>query len=387
MAAEEFIMPDGIGVGSVDDVHENMIAEAPAQLDKVEGSVFWDFTRPAAIAVTEGINFKISEALKCIWPRYTDDSAVLDDHGKSRSLKRKDATNSYATVTFTGVEGTAIPKGYTVTTEATATEEAVEFTTLVGVVIPAEGSIDVSCASEITGVAANVAPNMITVMPNPIDGLNSCNNAEAATGGADIESDDDFRQRIVEYDEKQSESYVGNDTDYKRWAEEVDGVGTVNVIPAKDESGVVTLIITDANESAADEQICNNVYEHIISPSDRSKRLAPINAQLSVVSAEYLTISIGAVVEMSAGYLVEQVKEEFATKLPTLYKQARADGEVKLKDIYALFHGMASLKDYGSVTLNGAEQNIIVSVGLIPVTTVDDLMFIVGEIPESAVSN
>lgn len=45
------------------------------------------------------------------------------------------------------------------------------------------------------------------------------------------ETDDELRERIMEANEQMDDSYIGNESDYKRWAESVAGIGTAIVVP------------------------------------------------------------------------------------------------------------------------------------------------------------
>ena len=187
----EFELPAAIGAATVDDIHEEMIADAPNNLDKAEGGVFWDFTRPSAIVIAEGKSLDMSYGIKCIFPMFAD-GEFLDLHGKSKSLPRKQASSAYVDICFTGSEGTAIPKGFVVTTEATETDDAIEFATIEAATIPADGYINITCVSNLAGAAANVIAGSITVIPAPLDGLVGVENLSGAIGGADTESDDDY---------------------------------------------------------------------------------------------------------------------------------------------------------------------------------------------------
>ena len=189
----------------------------------------------------------------------------------------------------------------------------------------------------------------------------------------------------MEYDENQGISFVGNDADYKRWAEEVEGVGNAVIIPAKDDSGYVYIVITDVNGSVASDELCQSVYEHIMSESDRQKRLAPVNALLKVQSVSYLDINISATVELEDGYTAEMLKEPFLTNLKAVYKEAIDLKEVRLSKIYGVFEKTAGFKDYGDVMLNGDAQNIVVDIGEIPHTEESNLIFSVGDIPDDSV--
>lgn len=89
------------------------------------------------------------------------------------------------------------------------------------------------------GADGNVTAGAITNIESPITGLVSVTN-EVTTGGADTESDEDLRSRILlEY----AGQGAGTQADYKRWALAQDGIGSVYVEPVS--AGNVLVVVTD----------------------------------------------------------------------------------------------------------------------------------------------
>ena len=69
-------------------------------------------------------------------------------------------------------------------------------------------------------------------------------------------------------------TYLGNDTDYKRWAKEA-GAGDCIVDPAWKGPGTVRLVLVDGNGQPANKELIDAVFNHIVSPTDRAARLLP----------------------------------------------------------------------------------------------------------------
>ena len=164
-------------------------------------------------------------------------------------------------------------------TPKTAISNNLEYETVQPVTLDSDGVATVEVVSKLLGPEGNAPANSITLMTSPIVGISTINNYQP-TSGTEEEDDDSLRERIKERDRNNEASFVGNDNDYKRWAKEVDGVGSAFVIPEWQGAGTgtVKLIVLDANGAPANATIQNAVYEHIISPSDRDSRLAPIGA-------------------------------------------------------------------------------------------------------------
>ena len=130
----------------------------------------------------------------------------------------------------------------------------------------------------------NVAANTVVLMMVPDKNVTEINNPEPIRGGTERETDDDFYDRIAaEYDN--SMTYLGNDTDYKRWAKQA-GAGDAIVIPVWNGPGTVKLVLVDGNGKPANAKLVQDVYNYIVSPNDRSARLLPTGtAELTCAAA------------------------------------------------------------------------------------------------------
>ncbi len=79
-----------------------------------------------------------------------------------------------------------------------------------------------------------------------------------------------------------------------------------------DNSGTITIVLTDTLGKPATEELCQQVYDYIVSPEDRDKRKAPVNgAKLSVIPPVVVNISVTAEIELAEDATLETVKTEF----------------------------------------------------------------------------
>ena len=93
----------------------------------------------------------------------------------------------------------------------------------------------------------------------------------------------------AEYDN--SMTYLGNDTDYKRWAKQA-GAGDAIVISTWNGPGTVKLVLVDGNGKPANAKLVQDVYNYIVSPSDRSARLLPTGtAELTCTAATTVAVN------------------------------------------------------------------------------------------------
>ena len=356
-------------ISEVDDdvIHARMLENLPDDIDKTEGGFAHDFTRPAALEKAE-LLIAINDAIQVFFPAWSY-GTYLDMIASQVGLTRRSATYAETTLSITGAEGTLIPAGFLWSTAGTAITESIQFETVESVVIGPEGTATVHVRCTQTGPVGNVPENSITLMVSPMGGIAEIKNESPATGGSDIETDDELRARIEERDLSGEASFVGCDADYKRWAREVDGVGDVIVIPEWQGpgTGTVKLIVMDINGSPANESLLRDVYNHIMSEQDRDNRLAPIGAILTVVTASIVTISISAKVVLTGLVELEDVKTAFTALLRTYFATAKAEGEIKYTKVGAVLSETPGVADYKELKINGGVENISVYVDDYPV--------------------
>ena len=256
LEAEEMELPGFLENSSEDEIHEKMLGNLPDDIDKSEGGFPWDFTRPTAIEISELKEYVLVEVLKCLFPATCEESYLLDYHADERGgMVRRESVNASGYVTITAKAGLVIPLGYGFSTEADDEGNTIEFVTIEEATVDTLGNAKIPIEAVEGGADSNVGANTIVLHTGDengelLDEIISVTNEEPITGGLDEEDDDTLRERIVEYDQSQDVSFIGNVADYKRWALSVAGVGAATVISAKDTSGTVKIILLDQNGQA-----------------------------------------------------------------------------------------------------------------------------------------
>lgn len=383
----DFITPAFLQNRSVDEIHALMKSILPADIDISEGGHEWNMTRPTALVVAEICEFILPEVIKLIFPEWSY-GEFLDGHAKTRNITRRAATAATGEVTVTGAAKTTIPAGSMFSTASINDEPSVDYISTEAATIPESGTIDIKIQCTQSGVIGNTAANTIILVSSKLTGVNSVTNAEALTGGTEEESDESLQRRISEYDKSQGDNYIGNPSDYKRWAESVAGVGEATIIPAQDTSGTVTIILTDANGAPATELLCEQVYNYIMSPSAPGERLAPINAVLSVEAPSTMEIGISATIELEESYNIEAVKTNFLANLAIYLPSAMEAGEIKYTSIHAVLHDTDGVNDFkdlkigikadGSVSYG--TSNIPIEATKLPTISAEDLILQSGSV-------
>lgn len=383
----EFETPIFLQNHSPQEVFEIMKMILPDDLDLSEGGHAYNLLMPTALVIAEVCEFVLPEVVKLIFPEFSY-GEFLDNHAKDRGLFRRAANAASGKITITGIANSVIPAGSMFSTAAINDQPSVDYKTVETVKIPESGSVTVGIVCTQTGTEGNTGEDTIVLVAGRLTGVTGVTNEEPVTGGTVEESDEYLIERIVAYDQSQGVSFVGSVSDYKRWATSVDGVGSVTIIPAQDKSGLITIIVTDANGDPATEQLCNAVYNYIMRPDNELERLAPPNAYLNVVPPTTMKISIKATVELADDATLESVKTAYMAQLAVYLPEALDDGEIKYSRVWAALTAAAGVND--SIGLQIGQKNgdsVIYGTTNIPITShqlptieADDLILTAGTV-------
>lgn len=358
----------------------------PADLDTSEGSHGYNLTYPVALIAAEICEFILPEVIRLIMPE-TSYGEYLDGHARGDALTRLEAEFATGTLEITGQANTTIPAGSLFSIPSVNNEPSVDYETTEEATIPDNGPATVPIRCTKAGTVGNTPANTIIYVSSKLTGITAVTNPEELKDGVDEETDEKLIARILEYDRTQGYSFVGNDEDYKRWAKEA-GAGDATVVPPEDDSGLVTLIVTDLEGKAADEELISKVYNYIISPADRNERRAPIGAQLSVVPPNETEIGIKATIETEAGFTIESITNKFTAKMALYLAEALDEGEVKYSKVWAVLaatEGVNDFKDLQIGLLSGTDitygtSNIPITNMMLPAINPDYLLLTEGTV-------
>ena len=363
------------------EVHALMKGVLPTDIDMSQGGHAYNLTYATALVVGEVCEFILPRVIDLIFPE-TSYGSFVDNHAKGRNLTRRAATPATSTLTITGEPKTVIPEGSLFSTAEVNDKPSVDYATAEAVTIPDAGSVSVAVECTTTGTIGNTMANTVVLVSSRLKGITSVTNVEPLTGGTERETDASFIERIVEYDKSQGESYIGSVADYKRWAMRVPGVGSATVIPAQDTSGLVTIIILGSNGDPATQDLCNDVYNHIMRPDAPGERLAPINATIKVEAPATMNLCIKATVVLGENATLESVKAAYADKLALYLPVALDEGEIKYSRVAAALAATEGADDYTDVqigvrvgeTVTYGTSNIAIATAQLPAIDAEDLV-------------
>lgn len=353
----EFIMPDFIKHNSADEIHERMMRALPDDIDGMPGGFPYDFTRPAALEKDEFINYHLVRAIMVAFPQYAWDE-WLDLHGSQVQLVRHPPSRASGFVRAAGTAGITIAAGTVFCTPATDSGPSIEFAASEDTVIGEYGTAMIPVSALESGTGSNVAANTVTLMAKPVKDIREVNNPEPIRGGTERENNDGFYDRIAaEYESRRT--FLGNDSDFIRWAREA-GAGDCIVIPAAEGPGTVRLALVDGNGQPANSELTQDVYNYIVSPEDRSKRLLP-TACARLICAPAATVKVDYVI---TGLLhdettsIGQIKTDFAAAVKAIYTSAKQQDILRYNDVRPIISDIAGVLDFSGFLMNGDIKNI-----------------------------
>ncbi len=354
----EFTAPEFVEDNSPEEIHERMMKNLPADIDDTPGGFPYDFTMPAAIEKSDFIQYYLVRSLQIAFPQFSW-GVWLDYHGQQVNLTRHKAKRAKGKLLLAGTAGTEIEKGTVFCVPATQYTPAVGFSTDDVCVIGDDGTVEIDITAVDDGPDSNVRADSIVIMEEPIDEITAITNPDPVKGGAAEESNDDFYDRIAE-EYANSRTFLGNDNDYRRWAKEA-GAGDCIVDPAFDGPGTVQLVLTDTNGQPANEELIKMVYDYIVSPNDRTRRLLPTAcAELSCIPASAVIIDY-----ICTGLLfdkevtdITQIAINFEKAVKSVYAEAKAEGILRYNDVRPIISDIDGVEDFDEFLVNGDMKNI-----------------------------
>lgn len=364
----EFENPDFIDDYEAEEIQERMMENLPEDISNMPGDFAHDFTMPTAIEISQLVQFSLVRVLMIAFPQSAW-GEWLDYHGNQVQVFRKEAVAAEGYIDITGEEGTEIEEGTAFCVPADDDEEDIEFETTETVTLEEGVTAHIPITAVEAGASGNVAAGTITMIAEPIDGIETITNPSATSGGLDEEDDEAYCERILSA-YSSSLYFIGNDTDYKRWSKEITGIGDCVVVPAWDGPGTVKLILVDSNGSPASESLVLQVYNHIVSPNDRSARILPTAcADLTCVAAASKTIDYSCTdIVLNGTKSLEEVIAAFEEAVLSTYAPAKEAGMLRYNSVRPLMASVGGVSDFGDFKVNDGYTNVMLDADEYPVT-------------------
>ncbi|MGE7827844.1 baseplate J/gp47 family protein [Paenibacillus sp. NPDC093718] len=364
-----------------ENIMNRMLNKVPLDIDKSEGSFIWDAQAPVAFMLSEAALWAQELLRRGFASTVASDhpdirSAELDLRTAEHGITRREAVASSGSVLFTGKPGTTVPAGTYVATPADegSGESSVEYVTTSDVTLSDYLGTGAAPIRAVTpGSNGNVPAGVIQLMMTSVSGVTSVTNPEPTRSGTDTESDQSLLERF--YAKVRSQGTSGNKAQYMQWANEIAGVGGVEVAPLWKGPGTVGLYLIDTDKRAASQDIVNAVQQYIDPSQDgQGEGVAPAGPVITVMPAAEVAIDISVKVQRTQEQpsTMDEIRKLIEDGVRTYLQQIafnRKDPLVRYTRIAAVLLDIPIIVDYSDLTINGhtEQQNIEIGSGQVAV--------------------
>lgn len=210
----------------------------------------------------------------------------LDALGVLWGLERTKATSAVTTLRFTVSSPRAFAIAIPVGTRA-STDGAVYFATTEYREIPAGSTyVDVPAECTVAGSVGNgFEPGGVSTLVDPIAYIASVTNTDTTSGGSDVESDDDFTERI--YLTPSSYSTAGPEEAYEYWVKKFSSDISDVKIASEQTAGEVDIVFLGKDGETPSTSLINALKTYI---SD--KKIRPLTDYVTVAAPAEVPYSI-----------------------------------------------------------------------------------------------
>lgn len=320
----------------------NMLDKVTSPVSKVEGTLVYDALSPVANELAKHY-IELDSFIRRAFVQ-TSNSGFLDLRGAEYGLERKQPTKATTDVVFAGTDGTIIPEGFLV-----QTVDGKQFRTTRANTI-ASGTATTTVMAVEANAAYNIPAGTLTQIPIAMSGVTSVMNPAASAGGTGVETDSDFRLRIL--DKVRNPGSSGNINHYIQWAMEVDGVGAVKVFPLWNGNGTVKVAVIDSNRQPATQAIVDAVKLHI-----ETER--PVGASVTVESGVMFNVTVSVNVDLDGSATMDEVKTRIQTAIVDHFRSiAFKQSHISYPKLSAIILAVDGVADHTGLKLNDISDNL-----------------------------
>lgn len=266
----------------------------------------------------------------------TAEGRGLEAHAQMRGLERRAAVSAQGYISFfvaaPAAEDRTIPQGTRCITDGLR-----EFETLRdGVLYAGETECTVPAAATLAGAAGNVPAEAIKYMENAPIGIEGCLNRSPFLGGADAESDDELRARVLSSYRRPSNG--ANAAFYEQQALDTPGVCAVQVLPRARGIGTVDVVIT--GESGAPSQSLLDAVQ------ERLDECREICVDVEVLAPTAVNVSVAAEIGVKSGYNAQSVCEAVETAIRAHFGGEQLGRSVLRAELGSVIYAVAGVENY-----------------------------------------
>jgi uncharacterized phage protein gp47/JayE len=181
----------------------------------------------------------------------------------------------------------------------------------------------------------------------------------------DIEDDESLRKRAL--NKLNKEAFGGNQADYQRYLESIDGVGGAKIFPIWNGGGTVKVSFINSDYTIPSTEFINEVQTLLdpIQNQGEGLGLAPIGHTVTVVAPNLININITATIELLDDYTLAQVKPEIEEKLEAYILELQQNWEnsskitIYISRVIANILTVYGINNVASVLINDKNENLV----------------------------
>lgn len=343
------------------DANAGVLPEDDGYLDTIEGGFYWDVTQTLGLEAERLWDFLGTEVVAAMFVT-TAWGEFLDEHGAVLDVPRKDEVRATGEVTFTAPIGTDIATGTEVAAVTSDPDaDPIEFRTIAAGTVTGT-NITLAVEAVEPGTPSNVLTGAVTLLVSPVDDVTAVTNAAPINGGADVEADEAYRDRLLL--ELSSTTGGGTIADYQRWSLAYPGVGRVTVEPVWAGPTTVRVIITDIANHPVSPTVVSGLQGFLDPVPLHGEGQAPIGHDVTVATPANVNVIVAAVVNFKPGYSLDGAGGTIATRAQITaaladYFALLGPGEDVIRNhAMAQFFRVEGVFNLSSLTLNGAAADI-----------------------------
>lgn len=275
----------------------------------------------------------------------TSTGTDLQDNLEEIGFFKKLSSYASGKVKLTGTPGAVVPSGSLVAFGKVTYEISEE------ALIGKDGTVVCNVVASLPGANGNAAPGKINYFPVTLTNITSVTNEGYITGGADEETDDEYKARYYYFVDHPPIS--GNVYEYEELALEADErVRYAKAYEVWNGPGTVKVVIAGAELTPLGADKVEIVADYI-----EKKRVA--GADVTVVSAETVPISVSADVTLENGAGIDDVADNFEEALKSYLKELGFKSKiVAVSQIGSILQSVEGVAFYTNLLINGATDNI-----------------------------
>ena len=330
-------------MGTQEDIIQRINQRLTIDANLLEGGFSQDIIGSVAYELANIYDTELNDILNKVFVT-TATGENLDKVGADYGISRRQASQAIVNLVIEGTQGAIINQN------VKATYNNLVYTVQEYKVIGSSGIATVKAKCETYGTIGNVPANTITEFVTNYAGLTSVNNPNAAYNGFDVESDDDYRARIILYLAEDATNC--NEAQYKQWALDVIGVKTAVIKGAETVGAGNVGVYISSQTGTVTQELINAVKEYI-----ESKQF--INATLIVQSLSYVEMDVDATIVLKTGYTINDVGEEFTQAFSDYLETVT--NVVSYFKVSDLLYACSGVEDVISYTLNGDTESVDIS--------------------------